>query len=108
MLFRSLATNIRSGLTPRQIKANYTPAFQEKGIILRDVQLHLFSPRNDFSAYTEGFDPTKTHLNIDCHAMGKGARERKFENYFGPRIGSNGPEWMWDIPLPSPHHLVLE
>ena len=77
-------------------------------MILRDVQLHLFTPRNDFSAYTAGFDPARTHLNIDCHAMGKGARERKFENYFGPRIGSNGPEWMWDIPLPSPHHLVLE
>jgi len=103
-----LAANIRSGLTPRQIKAKYTAAFQEEGIILRDVQLHLFSPRNDFSAYTQGFEPGKTHLNIDCHAMGKGARDRKFENYFGPRIGSNGPEWMWDIPLPSPHHLVLE
>lgn len=103
-----LAANIRSGLTPRQIKANYTAAFQEEGIILRDVQLHLFSPRNDFSAYTGGFDPAKTHLNIDCHAMGKGARDRKFENYFGPRIGSNGPEWMWDVPLPTPHHLVLE
>jgi hypothetical protein len=70
--------------------------------------LHLFDVRNDFSAYTAGFDPEKTHLNIDCHAMGKGARERKFENYFGPRIGSNGPEWMWDIPLPPNHHLVLE
>jgi hypothetical protein len=40
--------------------------------------------------------------------MGKGARWRKFENYFGPRIGSNGPEWTWDIPLPPIHHLVLE
>ena len=30
------------------------------------------------------------------------------ENYFGPRIGSNGPEWMWDIPLPANHHFVLE
>ena len=40
--------------------------------------------------------------------MAKGARERKFENYFGPRIGSNGPEWMWDIPLPPNHHFVLE
>jgi len=103
-----LAETIRVGLTPREIVADYTAKFEEEGIILRDVQLHLFDVRNDFSAYTAGFDPVKTHLNIDCHAMGKGARETKFENYFGPRIGSNGPEWMWDIPLPPNHHLVLE
>jgi hypothetical protein len=103
-----LAEAIKVGLTPREIVNNYTAKFEEEGIILRDVQLHLFTPRNDFSAYVVGFDPEKTHLNIDCHAMGKGARERKFENYFGPRIGSNGPEWMWDIPLPPNHHFVLE
>lgn len=103
-----LAEGIKVGLTPRQIKASYEKRFEEEGIILRDDQLHLFTPRNDFRAYTEGFEPGRTHLNIDCHAMGKGARERKFENYFGPRIGSNGPEWMWDIPLPESHHFVLE
>jgi len=103
-----LAENIKVGLTPREIVDNYTAIFEEEGIILRDDQLHLFTPRNDFAVYTAGFDPGKTHLNIDCHAMGKGARERKFENYFGPRIGSNGPEWMWDIPLPPNHHFVLE
>jgi hypothetical protein len=103
-----LAENIRVGLTPREIVENYTSRFKEEGIILRDVQLHLFEPRNDFSAYTDGFEPGRTHLNIDCHAMGKGARDGKFENYFGPRIGSNGPEWMWDIPLPPNHHFVLE
>jgi hypothetical protein len=105
---RILADNIRVGLTPREIVQNYTTELDAEGFILRDVQLHLFSPRNDFSAYTDGFEPGRTHLNIDCHAMGKGARERKFENYFGPRIGSNGPEWMWDIPLPPHHHFVLE
>jgi hypothetical protein len=103
-----LAETIRVGLTPREIVDNYTAKFEEEGIVLRDDQLHLFTPRNDFHAYTAGFDPDRTHLNIDCHAMGKGARERKFENYFGPRIGSNGPEWMWDIPIPPNHHLVLE
>jgi hypothetical protein len=103
-----LAESIKVGLTPRQIKANYETIFAEEGIILRDDQLHLFTPRNDFSAYTAGFESGQTHLNIDCHAMGKGARERKFENYFGPRIGSNGPEWMWDIPIPENHHFVLE
>lgn len=105
---RILAENIRVGRTPREIVASYTPELEEEGFVLRDEQLHLFTPRNEFSAYTAGFQAGKTHLNIDCHAMGKGARDRKFENYFGPRIGSNGPEWMWDIPLPSPHHLVLE
>ncbi len=103
-----LAETIKVGLTPREIVANYSSRFEDEGIILRDGQLHLFDVRNDFGAYTAGFDPAKTHLNIDCHAMGKGARERKFENYFGPRIGSNGPEWMWDVPLPPNHHLVLE
>ncbi len=103
-----LAANIKVGLTPRQIVDNYTTAFEETEIVLRAEQLHLFTPRNDFPSYTAGFDPDQTHLNIDCHGMGKGARERKFENYFGPRIGSNGPEWMWDIPLPPNHHFVLE
>jgi hypothetical protein len=103
-----LAGAIRVGLTPREIVRNYTEVLEGEGIILRDDQLHLFTPRNDFSAYTAGFEPGATHLNIDCHAMGKGARLRKFENYFGPRIGSNGPQWMWDIPLPAHHHLVLE
>jgi len=103
-----LARNIKVGLTPREIVGNYTVELEREGIILRDDQLHLFTPRNDFSAYTAAFDPGRTHLNIDCHAMGKGARTRKFENYFGPRIGSNGPQWMWDIPLPPNHHFVLE
>jgi hypothetical protein len=105
---RVLAENIRVGMTPREIVRNYTAEFEAKGIVLRADQLHLFTPRNDFAAFTAGFEAGATHLNIDCHAMGKGARERKFENYFGPRIGSNGPEWMWDIPLPPNHHFVLE
>ena len=105
---RVLAENIRVGMTPREIVENYTAVFENEGIILRDDQIHLFTPRNDFASFTAGFEPGATHLNIDCHAMGKGARERKFENYFGPRIGSNGPEWMWDIPLPPDHHFVLE
>ena len=103
-----LARNIKVGLTPREIVGNYTAELEGEGIVLRDEQLHLFTPRNDFSAYTAGFEAGRTHLNIDCHAMGKGARERKFENYFGPRIGSNGPQWTWDIPLPPNHHFVLE
>ncbi len=103
-----LAETIKVAITPRDIVKDYKVKFEAEGIIIQDVQLHLFKTRNDFSAYTEGFDPEKTHLNIDCHGMGKGARKRKFENYFGPRIGSNGPEWMWGIPLPPIHHFVLE
>ena len=103
-----LGESVKVGLTPREIVEDYTTVFQEEGIVLRDDQLHLFTPRNDFSAYTAAYDSGRTHLNIDMHGMGKGARERKFENYFGPRIGSNGPEWTWDIPLPPNHHFVLE
>lgn len=103
-----LANSIKIGLTPREIVKDYTRKLEEQGIIIREEQLHLFTPRNDFSAYSAGYAPGRTHVNIDCHGMGKGARDEKFENYFGPRIGSNGPEWTWDIPLPPNHHFVLE
>lgn len=105
---RILSETIKPGLTARQIVNQYTPKFVKEGFILRDVQSQLFSPPDDFPAFVAGYDPQKTHLCIDCHGMGKGARPRKFENYIGPRIGSNGPEWTWDIPLPPNHHCVLE
>ena len=103
-----LAETIRVGLTPREIVKRFKPKFEAAGFTIRDDQLHLFTPPNNYPAYVAGYDPAKTELNIDCHGMGKGARKRKFENYFGPRIGSNGPEWTWDIPLPPNHHFVLE
>jgi hypothetical protein len=103
-----LMEEIKTGLTPRQIVKNYKARFEKEGFVVRDDQLQLVFPREDFGAYTAGYDPNKTELAIDCHGMGKGARKRKFENYFGPRIGSNGPEWTWDIPLPPQHHFVLE
>jgi hypothetical protein len=103
-----LMETIKTGLAPRDIVRNYRARFEKEGFIIKDEQLQLFTPREDFRAYSAGDDPGKTILNIDCHGMGKGARWRKFENYFGPRIGSNGPEWTWDIPLPPIHHLVLE
>jgi hypothetical protein len=105
---RILAETIKVGLTPREIVKNYKAKFEKEGFIIRDEQLQLFTPKDNFPAYAAGYDPKKTYLNVDCHGMGKGARRRKFENYFGPRIGSNGPEWMWDIPLPPVHHFVLE
>lgn len=103
-----LVETIKVGLIPREIVKNYKPKFEEAGIIVRNEHLHLFAQKNDFPSYTVGFDPKKTHLVIDCHGMAKGARKRKYENYFGPRIGAHGSEWQWDIPLPPNHHFVLE
>ena len=40
--------------------------------------------------------------------MMKGARPWSDENYFAPRIGSLGPDWSKDIPLPPNHHFVIE
>ena len=103
-----LVDTIRAGLTPRDIIRNYTRKFEEVGIIIRDPQLHMFIPKNDFAAYSEGFDLGKTHLSVDAHGMMKGARDRPNENYLGPRIGSYGPDWTKDIPLPPNYHFVLE
>jgi hypothetical protein len=103
-----LAETIKAGLPSREIMENYKRRFEEEGIIVRDPQLHMFQPKNDFPAYSEGFDSDKTHLSIDCHGKGKGAQTRKFDIYMGPRIGSYGPEWTWDVPLKTNHHFVLE
>jgi hypothetical protein len=105
---RILGATIKTGLTPREIVRSYKGPFENAGFILRDEQLQMSTPSNDFRVYAAGYDPKKTHLCIDCHGMGKGARKRKYENYLGPRIGSNGPEWGWDIPLPPNHHCVTE
>ncbi len=103
-----LAENIKAGLTPREIVQNSKRRFADAGIILREDQMHMVTPKNNFPVYSAGFDPDKTHLSIDCHGMMKGARERPEENYLGPRVSSYGPEWTWDIPLPPNHHFVLE
>jgi len=101
-----LAGSIKVGLTPREIIKDYQRKFEQAGIIVRDKQMHMFQPKNNFPVYTEGFDPGKTHLSIDCHGI-KGRKEDKSENYM-PRIGSYGPDWSKDIPLPPNHHFVLE
>jgi len=105
---RILAYTIRAGLTPRQIERNYTERFAEEGVVIRDNQLHMVLPKNVFSVYAEGYDSDDTHLSIDAHAMMKGARPWSDENYFAPRIGSLGPDWSKDIPLPPNHHFVIE
>ncbi len=105
---RILAETIRAGLTPRAIIEDYTRRFEEEGIILRGPQLHMVQAKNNFSVYSAGFDPEKTHLSVDAHGMMKGAHARPNENYLGPRIGSYGPDWTRDMPLPPNHHFVLE
>jgi hypothetical protein len=103
-----LAETIKAGLTPREIIQNYKRKFDDVGIIVRSPQMHMVQPKNNFPVYSTGFEPEKTHLSIDAHGMGKGARERKYQEMFGPRIGSYGPEWTYDIPLPPNHHFVME
>lgn len=103
-----LADTIRAGLTPREIIRDYTRKFEEAGIVVRDNQLHMVTPKNDFPAYVAGFDAAKTHISIDSHGQMKGARPASVENYFGPRIGSLGPDWSKDVPLAPHHHFVIE
>ncbi len=103
-----LTETIRTGLTPREIMKSYERKFEDAGIIVRDSQLHMVQPKNDFPVYSAGFDPDKTQLTLDLHGKGKGARERKFDIYLGPRMGSYGPDWTFDVPLSPNHHFVLE
>jgi hypothetical protein len=103
-----LAKNIKTGLTPNEIIENYTRDFEEAGIVLKAEQLHMAIPKNDFPAYAEGLDPEKTLLSVDAHGHMKGARARSIPTYFGPRVGSYGPEWSKEIPLALYHHFVIE
>jgi len=103
-----LQETIKVGLTPREIVKSYKPKFADAGFDVRDEQLQFSTPPEDFPAFMKGRDWSKTQLCVDCHGMGKGSRLITYENYFGPRIGSNGPKWCWDIPLPPNHHCVLE
>ena len=103
-----LAETIKAGLTAREIIQIYKPKFEADGIIVRGPQMHMVQPKNNFTVYATGFDPERTHLSIDAHGMGKGARRSKYQELYGPRIGSYGPEWTYDIPLPPNHHFVME
>ncbi len=103
-----LAETIRAGRTPHEIIEDYTQKFEEAGIIVRDPQLHMVIPKNNFSVYAADYDLGKTQLSIDAHGMMMGARPRPNENYFSPRIGSQGPDWTKEIPLPPNHHFVME
>ncbi len=92
-----------------RVLPHYTRKFEDEGDIIRDNQLHMAIPKNNFYVYSIGFDPERTRPNMDAHGMMKGARDGKeFENYLGPRIDSLCPDWSKDIPLPPNHHFVLE
>ena len=103
-----LTDTIRAGLTPREIIHEYKRKFARAGIIVRDPQMHMFQPKNNFPVYSLGYDPEKIQVSIDLHGMGKGAQKRKYDIYLGPRMGSYGPDWTHDIPLSPNHYFVLE
>jgi hypothetical protein len=102
------AETIRAGRTPREIVQDYTERLAAVGVIVVDPQLHMVQPKNDFPTYSKDYDPEKTLISVDHHGKGKGARERKHDIYFGPRIGSYGPDWTHETPLAPNHHFVLE
>ena len=81
---RILAETIKAGLTPREIMKSYTQKLEDAGIIVRDPQLHMVQPKNDFPAYSAGFEPGKTHLTLDLHGKGKGARRASSISTWAP------------------------
>lgn len=102
------AETIRVGRTPREIVADYTERLKEFDIIVEEYQLHMSEPKNDFPSYARKHEPGKTILSVDHHGKGMGSAGRKYDIYLGPRIGSYGPDWTLDVPLPENHHFVLE
>ena len=102
------AETIKSGLTSREIIQNYKKKFAEVDVIVIEPQMHMVQPKNNFPIYSKGHDQNKTLISIDCHGKGKGSRKWKHDIYLGPRIGSYGPEWTYDVPLAPNHHFVLE
>ncbi len=103
-----LVETVKAGLTPREIIKNYKRKFDDAGIVVVDPQMHMVQPKNDFPVYSMSFDPDKILLSIDLHGKGKGASGRKHDIYLGPRMGSYGPDWTYDVPLSPNHHFVLE
>ena len=103
-----LSETIKAGLTSREIIQNYTKRLAEVDVVVVDPQLHMVQPKNDFPAFAKNYEPNKTLISIDCHGKGKGSRKWKNDIYLGPRIGSYGPEWTYDVILADNHHFVLE
>jgi len=103
-----LSETIKAGVTAREIIKNYTKRLAEVDVIVVDPQLHMVQPKNNFPIFAKNYEPDKTLISIDCHGKGKGSRKWKHDIYLGPRIGSYGPEWTYDVILAENHHFVLE
>ena len=103
-----LSETIKSGLTAREIIKNYTKRLAEVDVIVVDPQLHMVQPKNNFPVFAKNYETNKTLISIDCHGKGKSSRKWKHDIYLGPRIGSYGPEWTYDVTLADNHHFVLE
>lgn len=83
------ADNIKVGRTGRETFELITRKLMEAGFNV-----------NAFQRFNEEQDPEKTQVSIDLHALGKGRN--------APRIGSIGPTWEHEIPLPLYHHFMME
>jgi hypothetical protein len=81
--------NIKVGRTGRETFEIITQKLTEAGFNVNPVQ-----------RFHEEQDPEKTQVSIDLHALGKGRN--------APRIGSIGPAWEHEIPLPLFHHFMME
>ena len=81
--------NIKVGRTGRVTFELITQKLTEAGFNVNPVQ-----------RFHEEQDPEKTQVSIDLHALGKGRN--------APRIGSIGPAWEHEIPLPLYHHFMME
>jgi outer membrane protein assembly factor BamB/enterochelin esterase-like enzyme len=136
MIDKILTETVRAGLTPREIMKSYKQKLADVGIVVIDPQLtipqtNLFESLcflkptlgvyqfdygweacwdNGSNVYPEGFDPENTQVVFDMHGVGKGSREKKFDQSdgLGPRMGTYGPDWTRDVPLAPNHHFVLE
>jgi len=90
MKIRQITTdNIKVGRTGREAFELITRELTEAGFNVNPVQ-----------RFHEDQDPEKTQVSIDLHALGKGRN--------APRIGSIGPAWEHEIPLPLYHHFMME
>jgi len=102
------AETIRADRTSREIVKDYTERLKKMDVEVEAFQMHMFPQKNNFPAYSDGYDSNKTILSVDHHGKGMGATGDKHDIYLGPRIGSYGPDWVLDVPLADNHHFVLE
>jgi hypothetical protein len=83
------AANIKVGRTGKENFDIIKAELDKAGFIVTPAQ-----------GFHEDLDPSKTQVSIDLHALGKGRN--------APRIGSIGPDWEHEIPIPNNHHFMME